>query len=165
MKSVLALATLGFGLALVTMSSPALAQACKQTLDMTPNGGPKMVQCHEVTDMPQSTINAMCRPAGAQVRTVPERLVKCPAAYTGMCTTPLRIIQANIRRMQGLPPQDDPNVPATAMIKAYFYEGMPPNAQEACTRSGGTWSTAKAPAKSASSPWYRSLPGARLPQS
>jgi hypothetical protein len=143
MKSALALA-FGLSLAAFAAPSPGWAQACRQTLDMTPNGGPKMVQCHEVTDMPASTINAMCRPAGAQVRTVPEQLDKCPAAYVGMCATPLRTIQANIRRMQGLPPQDDPNVPATAMIKAYFYEGMPPNAAEACSRGGGTWSTAQA---------------------
>lgn len=78
---------------------------------------------------------------------MPEQLGKCPAGYTGLCTTPLRTIQANIRRMQGLPDQPDPNVPETALIKAYFYEGMPANAAEACTRGGGTWTAAKAPAK------------------
>lgn len=143
MKSALAL-VLGLGLIAFAASSPAVAQACKQTLDMTPNGGPKMVQCHEVTDMPQSTINAMCRPAGAQTRTVPEQLDKCPAAYAGMCVTPLRTIQANIRRMQGLPPEPDPNVPESATIKAYFYDGMPLNAPEVCARSGGKWTTAQA---------------------
>lgn len=147
MKSVLALAVCGLGLAAFFVPSSGSAQACKQTLDMTPNGGPKVVQCYEVTDMPQSTVNAMCRPAGAQVRTVPERLEKCPAAYVGLCTTPLRTIQANLRRMQGLPDQPDPNVPETALIKAYFYEGMPANASEACARGGGKWTTAKAPAK------------------
>ena len=147
MKSVFVLAVFGLGLAVLFMPSSGSAQACRQTLDMTPNGGPKVVQCHEVTDMPQSTINAMCRPAGAQVRTVPERLEKCPAAYVGLCITPLRTIQANLRRMQGLPDAPDPNVPETALIKAYFYEGMPANASEACTRGGGKWTTAKAPAK------------------
>lgn len=148
MKSVFALAAVGLGLAVLAAPSPGVAQACKQTLDMTPNGGPRIVQCHEITDMPQSTLNAMCRPAGAQVRTVPERLEKCPTAYTGLCTTPLRTIQANLRRLQGLPDEPNPTVPETAMIKAYFYEGMPPNASEACTRSGGTWTAAqKAPVK------------------
>lgn len=147
MKTVAALAVCGLGLAVLVMPSGSSAQACRQTLDMTPNGGPKVVQCHEVTDMPQSTINAMCRPAGAQVRTVPEQLDKCPAGYTGLCTTPLRTIQSNIRRMQGLPDQSDPNVPETALIKAYFYEGMPANAAEACARGGGKWTAAKAPAK------------------
>lgn len=146
MKAVFALTAIGLGLAAFATPSTGMAQACKQTLDMTPNGGPKMVQCHEVTDMPASTINGMCRPAGAQTRTVPEQLEKCPAAYVGLCVTPLRTIQANIRRMQGLSPEPDPNVPETATIKAYFYEGMPPNAPEACTRSGGKWTTAQAPA-------------------
>lgn len=148
MKSVFVLAVLGLGLAALAVPATSSAQACKQTLDLTPNGGPKVVQCHEVTDMPQSTINAMCRPAGAQTRTVPERLEKCPAAYVGLCTTPLRTIQANLRRLQGLPAEPDSSVPETAMIKAYFYEGMPPNASEACARGGGTWTTAqKAPAR------------------
>ncbi|MBS4047787.1 MAG: hypothetical protein KG075_15690 [Alphaproteobacteria bacterium] len=146
MKAVFVLAAIGLGLAAFATPSAGMAQACKQTLDMTPNGGPKMVQCHEVTDMPQGTINGMCRPAGAQTRTVPEQLDKCPPAYAGMCVTPLRTIQANIRRMQGLPPEADPNVPETAMIKAYFYEGMPPNAPDVCARSGGKWATAQAPA-------------------
>ncbi len=146
MKAIFALAAAGLSLAVFAAPSAGIAQACKQTLDMTPNGGPKMVQCHEVTDMPASTINGMCRPAGAQTRTVPEQLEKCPAAYVGLCVTPLRTIQANIRRMQGLSPEPDPNVPETATIKAYFYEGMPPNAPEACTRSGGKWTTAQAPA-------------------
>lgn len=147
MKFAVALAACGLGLAVLAMPSIGAAQACRQTLDMTPNGGPKIVQCHEVTEMPQSTINAMCRPAGAQVRTVPERLEKCPAAYVGLCTTPLRTIQANLRRLQGLPDEPDPSVPETALIKAYFYEGMPANAPEACTRGGGKWTAAKAPAK------------------
>ena len=147
MKSVFVLAVFGLSLAVLFAPSSGFAQACRQTLDMTPSGGPKVVQCHEVTDMPQSTINAMCRPAGAQVRTVPERLEKCPAAYVGLCITPLRTIQTNLRRMQGLPDQPDPNVPETALIKAYFYEGMPANAPEACTRGGGKWTTAKAPVK------------------
>lgn len=147
MKFAFALAAMGLGLVALAAPSTGFAQACKQTLDMTPNGGPKIVQCHEVTDMPQSTINAMCRPAGAQTRTVPEQLDKCPAAYVGLCTTPLRTIQANLRRMQGLPAEADPNVPETALIKAYFYEGMPANAAEACSRGGGKWTTAKAPAK------------------
>jgi hypothetical protein len=148
MKSVFILAAVGLGLALWATPSTGFAQACKQTLDMTSAGGPKVVQCHEVTDMPQSTINAMCRPAGAQTRTVPERLEKCPTTYAGLCTTPLRTIQSNLRRLQGLPDEPDPNVPETAVIKAYFYEGMPPNAAETCVRSGGKWATAqKAPAK------------------
>jgi putative hemolysin len=146
MKAVFALAAIGLGLAAFATPSTGVAQACKQTLDMTPNGGPKMVQCHEVTDMPPAAINGMCRPAGAQARTVPEQLEKCPSAYVGLCVTPLRTIQANIRRMQGLAAEVDPNVPETAMIKAYFYEGMPPNASDVCTRSGGKWMTAQAPA-------------------
>ncbi|MCW0235978.1 MAG: hypothetical protein OJJ21_20445 [Ferrovibrio sp.] len=147
MKPVSALA-LVLGLGLLTLSAPGFAQACRQTLDMTPMGGQKMVQCHEVTEMPQSTINNMCRPAGdPAARTVSEQLDKCPAAYAGICATPLRVIQANIRRMQGLPPEVDSQVPETAMIKAYFYDGMPPNAAEQCTRSGGTWTAAKAPAR------------------
>lgn len=64
MKAVFALTAIGLGLATFATPSTGMAQACKQTLDMTPNGGPKMVQCHEVTDMPASTINGMCRPAG-----------------------------------------------------------------------------------------------------
>ncbi|WP_341915419.1 hypothetical protein [Ferrovibrio terrae] len=136
---------IGFGL--LGLAEPGFAQACRQTLDMTPMGGPKMVQCHEVSDMPQSTIDGMCRPSGnAQARTVPERLDKCPAAHVGMCATPLRTIQANIRRMQGLPPETENQVPETAMVKAYFYEGVPPNVAEQCARSGGTWTVAKAPA-------------------
>lgn len=149
MKPVFAMASvpgLALAMGLLGLSAPGFAQACRQTLDMTPMGGPKVVQCHEVTDMPQSTINAMCRPAGnPQARTVPERLDKCPAAYTGMCSTPLRTIQANLRRMQGLPPETDEQVPETALIKAYFYEGMPPNAAEQCARSGGTWTAARKP--------------------
>lgn len=144
MKSAVALVACGLGLAVLAAPSVGAAQACRQTLDMTANGGPKIVQCHEVTDMPQSTINAMCRPAGAQVRTVPERLEKCPAAYVGLCTTPLRTIQANLRRLQGLPDEPDPNVPESALIRAYFYEGMPANAAEACARGGGKWTTAPA---------------------
>ncbi len=138
-------AALTLGLAL-GLTEPAAAQACRQTLDMTPMGGSKLVQCHEVTDMPQSMINNMCRP-NPQARTVPERLDKCPAGYAGLCTTPLRTIQANLRRLQGLPPETESQVPDSAMIKAYFYEGLPANAAEQCARSGGTWSVAKAPAR------------------
>jgi hypothetical protein len=134
-------------LGLMILSGPVFAQACRQTLDLTPSGGPKIVQCHEVTEMPQSTINGMCQPAGnPQARTVPERLDKCPTGYAGICATPMRTMQNNLRRMQGLPPVESSEIPATATMKAYFYEGIPPNVAEQCARGGGTWTAASAPA-------------------
>jgi len=141
------LAVAGF-LGLLALPAAGHAQACKQTIDLTPMGGQKMVQCHEVTDMPSTMVDGMCRPTGnAQVQSVPEKLQKCPANYTGICSTPLRTAQANINRMQGRPGDDVGNIPEKATIKAYFYEGMPPNVAEQCSRSGGTWTAAKAPAK------------------
>jgi len=144
------LAVAGF-LGLLALPATGHAQACKQTIDLTPVGGQKMVQCHEVTEMPASMVDGMCRPTGnAQVQSVPEKLQKCPANYVGVCATPLRTAQANIARMQGRPADDLSQIPEKATIKAYFYDGMPPNVAEQCSRSGGTWTAAKAaPAKKA----------------
>jgi len=129
------------------------AQACKQTLDLTPQGGPKMVQCHELVDMPQSSIDQTCRPSGnPNSRTVSERLDKCPASYVGICATPMRTVQANIRRMQGLPPDENPTVSEKAMLKAYFYEGAPADVADLCGRGGGTWTAGKAAPAAKSTP-------------
>lgn len=133
----------------VAVSGAAQAQACRQTIDMTPVGGQKMVQCHEVTEMPPETLDQMCRPTGnQQVRSVPEKLTKCPASYVGICATPLRTVQANIRRMQRQEPSPEElnRIPEKASIKAYFYEGAPPNAADICARTGGSWTAGKAPA-------------------
>lgn len=135
------------GLVLLGLSGTSFAQACQQTLDLTPQGGPKMVQCHELVDMPQGTIDNTCR-ANPNSRTVPEKLAKCPANPVGICSTPMQVVQANLRRMQGLPPENNPSIPATAALKAYFYEGAPADVADLCGRGGGTWTAGKTtPAK------------------
>lgn len=148
MKFIFVMAVI-LGLGLAVLSSPVLAQACQQTIDLSASGGPKMVQCHEVTEMPLSTLDNMCRPVtNPQMSVTPQKLQKCPANQLGVCTTTLRTAQANIRRMQGQEPGDLSQIPEKAAIRTYFYEGAAPNIAEQCARSGGTWVAAKkAPAK------------------